>query len=55
MIFNEEVYLTFKSILHKALNLSKFDCEITLESVPGKIPVLSNESKVSFLGNNGSI
>jgi len=28
-------YLTFKSIFHKALNLFKFDCEITLESIPG--------------------
>ena len=34
-IFNERAYLTFKSIFHKALNLYKFDCEITLESVPG--------------------
>jgi len=34
-IFNEEAYLTFKSIFHKALNFFKFDCEITLESVPG--------------------
>jgi len=28
-IFNEEPCLTFKSIFHKALNLVKFDCEIT--------------------------
>ena len=34
-IFNEEAYLTFKSIFHKALNLFWFDCEIMLESVPG--------------------
>ena len=34
-IFNEGAYLTFKSIFHKALNLFQFDCEITLESVPG--------------------
>ena len=34
-IFNERAYLTFKSIFHKALNLVKFDCEITLESVHG--------------------
>ena len=34
-IFNEGAYLTFKSIFHKALNLFSFDCEITLESVPG--------------------
>ena len=34
-IFNEGAYLTFKSIFHKALNLSYTDCEITLESVPG--------------------
>jgi len=34
-IFNERAYLTFKSIFHKALNLYKFDCEITLESVHG--------------------
>ena len=34
-IFNEGAYLTFKSIFHKAINLFKFDCEFTLESVPG--------------------
>ena len=34
-IFNEGDYLTFKSIFHKALNWFEFDCEITLESVPG--------------------
>jgi len=34
-IFNEGAYLTFKSIFHKALNLFKFDCEITLEFVSG--------------------
>ena len=34
-IFNEGAYLTFKSIFHKTPNLFKFDCEITLESVPG--------------------
>ena len=34
-ILNEEGYLTFKSIFHKVLNLFKFNCEITLESVPG--------------------
>jgi len=33
-IFNEGAYLTFKSIFHKALNLFKLNCEITLESVP---------------------
>ena len=33
-IFNEETYLTFKSMFHKALNLFQFDCEIMLESVP---------------------
>ena len=27
--------VTFKSILHKALNVFEFDCEITLESVHG--------------------
>jgi len=32
-ILNEVAYLTFKSIFHKALNLFKFDCEITLEYV----------------------
>jgi len=31
----EVAYLTFKSIFHKAFNLFYFDCEITLESVPG--------------------
>ena len=34
-LFNEVAYFAFKSIFHKALNLFKFDCEITLESVPG--------------------
>jgi len=34
-IFNEAAYLTSESIFHKALNLFYFDCEITLESVPG--------------------
>ena len=33
-IFNEGAYLAFKSIFHKALNIFKFDCEFTLESVP---------------------
>jgi len=28
-------YLTFKSIFHKALKLILFNCEITLDSVPG--------------------
>jgi len=28
-------YFTFRSIFHKALNLFKFDCEITLEFIPG--------------------
>jgi len=34
-MFNEGAYLTFKTIFHKALNLFKFDCDITLEFVPG--------------------
>ena len=34
-IFNEGAYLTVKSIFPKALTLHYFDCEITLESVPG--------------------
>jgi len=34
-IFNEGTYLTLKSIFNKALDLVEFDCEITLESVPG--------------------
>ena len=34
-IFNEGAYLISKSIFHKPLNLFEFDCEITLESVPG--------------------
>ena len=34
-IFSEGTYLTFKSIYHKAINLFEFDCDITLESVPG--------------------
>ena len=34
-IFNEEAYLTFKSIFHKTLNLFQFDCKIMHESVPG--------------------
>jgi len=34
-IFSEGAYFTLESIFHKALNLFKFDCEITLESVPG--------------------
>jgi len=29
------VCLTFKSILHKTFTLFQYDCEITLESVPG--------------------
>jgi len=28
-------YLTSKLFFDKALNLLKFDCEITLESIPG--------------------
>jgi len=35
LIFNEGAYLRFQSIFHKALNLFRFDCDITLESVPG--------------------
>jgi len=34
-MFNEGAYLTLKSIFHKARNLFEFDCDITLESVPG--------------------
>ena len=34
-ILNEGAYLTIKSTFQKALNLFKFDCEITLESIPG--------------------
>ena len=34
-IFNEGAYLIFKPIFHMAFNLFQFDCEITLESVPG--------------------
>ena len=34
-LFKEEAYLTFNSIFHKALNLSKFDCLIMLEFIPG--------------------
>jgi len=34
-IFNEGAYLTYKSIFHKADYGLTFDCDITLESVPG--------------------
>jgi len=35
---NEGAYLKHMSIYFKALNLFKFDCEITRESVPGTNP-----------------
>ena len=35
LIFNEGSNLKLKYILCKALNLFYFDCELTLESVPG--------------------
>ena len=34
-LFNEGAYSTLKSIFHKAHNLFKFNCEITLKSIPG--------------------
>ena len=43
-IFDEVAYLTFKSIFLMTLNLFKFDCEITLVSVPATV---SNEDKFS--------
>jgi len=33
MIFNEGAYSTYIKIFHKALNLFKFDCEITPEEL----------------------
>jgi len=52
-MFNEETYLTFKSIFHKALNLFEFDCEITLESVPGTNQLSAITVKFLAQGNNG--
>ena len=51
---DEGAYLACKSIFHKALNLFKFDCEITLESSPGTNQYLA--MKVPFLaqGNTGA-
>ena len=34
-IFNEDAFFFKLSLYDKALKLFKFDCEITLESVPG--------------------
>ena len=34
-ILMRELIWQLKSISHKALNLFQFDCEITLQSVPG--------------------
>ena len=49
-IFNEEAYLTFKPIFHKVLNISYFECEITLESVPGTNQYLA--IRVKFLATS---
>jgi len=55
-IFNEgEAYLTFTSIFHKALTLLLFDCEITLESVPGTNQYLAIRVKFLAQGNNGIV
>ena len=35
-VFNEAVYLTYIPIYHKVLLLVKIDCEMTLESDPGR-------------------
>ena len=53
MIFNEGAYLTFKSIFPKALNVFKFDCEITLDSVPGTNQYLAIRVKFLAQRNNG--
>ena len=44
--------MTFKTIFHKALNLFRFDCEITLESVPGTNQYLAIWIKFLAYGNN---
>jgi len=47
--------LTFKSIFHKALKLFQFDCEITIESVPGTNQYLAIKVKFLAQGNNGGL
>ena len=54
-IFNEGTYLTFKSIFHKAHNLFYFDCEITIESVPGTNQYQAIRIKSLAPGNNGGL
>ena len=45
--------LSFKSIFHKALNLFRFDSEITFKSVPGTNQYLAVKVKCLAQGNNG--
>ena len=54
-LFNEVAYFAFKSIFHKALNLFKFDCEITLHSVPGTNQYYAIREKFLAQGNNGAL
>ena len=54
-IFNEGTYLTFKSIFHKAHNLFYFDCEITIESVPGTNQYQAIRIKYLAQWNNGGL
>jgi len=43
------------SIFHKALNLFKFACKITLESIPGTNQYLAIRVKFLAQGNNGGL
>ena len=47
--------MTFKSIFHKAHNLFYFDCEITIESVPGTNQYQAIRIKSLAPGNNGGL
>ena len=54
-ILAEAAYLTFESIVHKALNVFKFDCEITLKSVPGTNQYQAMSVKFIAQEKNGSL
>ena len=51
----EEAYLTNTSIFHTTLKLFKFDCEITLETVPWTNQYKAMRLKFLAQGNNGSL
>ena len=54
VIFNEGAYLTARLIFHKAFNSFDFECEITLEAVPGTNQYLAMRVKCLAQGKKGA-